>query len=115
MENRTDNAIRNDQNLDNNFGYSNFSACDPPEFQGEQDPIISYRWLLDIEEAFNVSRCPPEFQVRFPKYLLRKRVKDLWDLMKRTFRKELVDTMGWHEFKDKFLKFFAPEAEVKKI
>ncbi|GJU10187.1 hypothetical protein Tco_1132583 [Tanacetum coccineum] len=72
MENRTKNAIQNNQNLDNNFGYSDFSACDPPKFQREQDRIISYKQLLDIEEAFNVSRY-------------------------------------------KFLKVFAPEAEVKKI
>ncbi|GJW60993.1 zinc finger, CCHC-type, retrotransposon gag domain protein, partial [Tanacetum coccineum] len=115
MENRTENAIRNNQNLDNNFGYSDFSACDPPKFQREQDRIISYKRLLDIEEAFNVSRCPPEFQVRFAAYLLRKRAKDWWDLTKRNLGKELVDTMEWHEFKDKFLKVFAPEAEVKKI
>ncbi|GJZ08792.1 zinc finger, CCHC-type, retrotransposon gag domain protein [Tanacetum coccineum] len=115
IKNRAENEIKVNQNLDNNFGYKNFGACKPPEFQGEQEPIISYRWLVDIKEAFSVSRCPTELQVRFVTHLLRERVKDWWDLTKRTMGTELINRMEWREFKDMFLKVFAPEAKVKKI
>ncbi|PWA86177.1 zinc finger, CCHC-type, Retrotransposon gag domain protein [Artemisia annua] len=93
-------VVGTSKDLENQFKYKDFEVSNPPEFHGQQDPIISYRWLLDMEAAFSITKCPPEYQVRYASHLLRHRAKDC---------------MGWNEFKDMFLKYFSPEAAVRKI
>ncbi|PWA49741.1 zinc finger, CCHC-type, Retrotransposon gag domain protein [Artemisia annua] len=93
-------VVGTSKDLENQFKCKDFAVSNPPEFHGQQDPIISYRWLLDMEAAFSITKCPPEYQVRYASHLLRHRAKDC---------------MGWNEFKDMFLKYFSPEAAVRKI
>ncbi|PWA91100.1 hypothetical protein CTI12_AA092460 [Artemisia annua] len=40
--------------------YSDFSACKPPTYLGEQDPFKCHRWIQDVEGAFATSKCPEE-------------------------------------------------------
>ena len=58
------------------FQYRDFSVCSPPEFQGDFNPIISMRWISDMEGAFSTSGCPDNMKVRFAANLLRGSVKD---------------------------------------
>ncbi|PWA37876.1 zinc finger, CCHC-type, Retrotransposon gag domain protein [Artemisia annua] len=108
-------VIGTSKDLENQFKYKDFAVSNPPEFHGQQDSIISYRWLLDMETAFSITKCPPENKVEYAAHLLRHRAKDWWDMNKGASSLEAVNSMGWNEFKEMFLKYFSPEAEVRKI
>lgn len=58
------------QNRAREFQYRDFSACSPPEFKGDMNPIISMRWISDMECAFLTSGCPDNMKVRFSVNLL---------------------------------------------
>lgn len=37
------------------LAYKDFMACKPPEYQGESDPIKCFRWMSEVEGAFDIS------------------------------------------------------------
>ncbi|KAJ9563166.1 hypothetical protein OSB04_008326 [Centaurea solstitialis] len=43
--------------------YKDFTACQPPFFQRQKDPVASTRWLTEIEGAFLTSSCAAEVKV----------------------------------------------------
>ena len=42
-----------------NVNYKDFSACQPPLFEGKKDPVTSTRWIAKVEGAFRTSFCSP--------------------------------------------------------
>ena len=59
-----------------NVNYKDFSACQPPLFEGKKDPVNNTRWIAEVEGAFRTVFCPPEAKVRFATNLLRGAGKD---------------------------------------
>lgn len=53
-----------------------------------KDPVISSRWVTEIEEAFRTCGCPNNVK---------------------------IDTMTWEEFKELFQKQFIPHVEIERI
>ena len=51
--------------------YKDFSACQPPIFEGKRDPIASSRCISGVEGGFRTSFCMAEVKVRFAVNLLR--------------------------------------------
>ena len=75
------------------FVYKDFQACKPPVFEGETDPIISQRWVKDIEGVFRVSECPARLHVRFVTHMLRGAAKDWWGLLEAELPEDEVNGM----------------------
>ena len=82
--------------------YRDFSTCNPPQFNGQKDPVASSRWIADVEVAFLTISCPEEVKVRFAVNLLRKAAKDWWNLINRMRTPEQIATMTWEQFKELF-------------
>lgn len=97
------------------FDYKNFSNCKPSEFEGETNPIISLRWLSEVEGAFLLHECPQRLKVIFTEHLLRKRGKDWWDLIVKARGYQEAAKIPWDSFKEMFLEKYAPYAEIAKI
>ena len=57
------------------YDYKNFTICKPPTFDGTPDPIVSARWLSEIEGTFRTSRCPHEFRTIYGTSMLRNTAK----------------------------------------
>lgn len=55
--------------------YRDFSACILPQFTWSPYPLVSMRWITDIEGAFRTSRCPDEDKVNFAMDFLQERAK----------------------------------------
>ena len=45
------------------FQNRDFTECKPSEFKGGRDPIISMRWIAEVEGAFVTSGCPENKKV----------------------------------------------------
>ncbi|KAI3522357.1 hypothetical protein L1887_00076 [Cichorium endivia] len=95
--------------------YRDFSACQPPQFQGKRDPITSSRWITEIEGAFRTCFCPAEAKVRFAANLLRGPAKDWWEIEVNARTEAGIDAMTWEEFKEIFKEQFMPMIEVERV
>ena len=60
------------------FHYKDFSVCSPPLFKGDTSPIVSMRWISDVQGAFFTCGCPDHLRVRYASNLLREGARDWW-------------------------------------
>ncbi|KAI3825325.1 hypothetical protein L1987_06807 [Smallanthus sonchifolius] len=92
-----------------------FMVIKPKEYNGQVDPILSHRWVVDMESNFETTRCKPEDRVMFSVPLLTGRAKE-WLLNLRKERGERgVTSMSWEEFKAEFLKYHCPQAAIDRM
>ncbi|KAI3808945.1 hypothetical protein L1987_24908 [Smallanthus sonchifolius] len=85
-----------------------FMVIKPKEYNGQVDPILSHRWVVDMESNFETTKCKPEDRVMFSVPLLTGRAKE-WLLNLRKERGDLgVTSMTWEEFKAAFRKYHYP-------
>lgn len=94
------------------FQYRDLSACSPPEFKGDPNPITSMRWISDMEFAFLTSGCPDNLKVRFAVNLLRGGAKD-WCATTLTTAERT--TLTWDEFVTRFRAEYVPPVEMERI
>ena len=95
--------------------FRDFSACNPPQFEGKRDPILSIRWISDIEGAFRTSHCAAGNKVTYAVTYLRKSARSWWEFMLKKYSSEEIDTMTWEHFKEIFTEQFIPQIEIEKI
>ncbi|KAJ9562370.1 hypothetical protein OSB04_007530 [Centaurea solstitialis] len=97
--------------------YKDFSACQPPQFNGQKDPVASSRWISEVEGVFLTSSCSEEVKARYASNLLRKAAKDWWNLINRTRTPEQIATMTWEQFKEQFKEQYqyVPQVEVERL
>ncbi|KAJ9567317.1 hypothetical protein OSB04_003283 [Centaurea solstitialis] len=95
--------------------YKDFSACQPPQFNGQKDPVASSRWISEVEGAFLTSSCSEEMKVRYASNLLRKAAKDWWNLINRTRTPEQIAAMTWEQFKELFKEQYVPQVEMERL
>ncbi|KAD3337002.1 hypothetical protein E3N88_32522 [Mikania micrantha] len=95
--------------------YKDFMACKPAEFKGEVDPLMSQRWIADIESAFDTSHCDSSDQVMFAGNQLKDRAKDWWELLRKERGAQGMKGLNWTQFKELFLKRFCPQAAIDRI
>lgn len=60
--------------------YSEFCTTHPPNFYGGMDPIISMRWIIDVESAFRLCLCLEVLKAKFALNLLlsKGRIGGVW-------------------------------------
>ncbi|KAJ9561695.1 hypothetical protein OSB04_006855 [Centaurea solstitialis] len=98
------------------FTYKDFSACSPPEFNGESvDPMISMRWLKDVEGVFRTSGCPDEKRVLYAMNLLRGAAKHWWETATATMTEAELTTMTWAQFTTRFQTEYVPRVEMQRL
>ncbi|KAD3066814.1 hypothetical protein E3N88_34694 [Mikania micrantha] len=77
--------------------YKEFIACKPSVFKGEVDPLLSQRWISDMESTFETSHCDPNDAVIFVGNQLKERAKDWWELLQEFLhlrqKDEIIDTI----------------------
>ena len=95
--------------------FREFKACGAPEFSGVRDPIVSRRWVADIENAQRTSSCPEEAKVGFASCMLRDRARDWWGEITSQVGAAGVADMSWAEFVRRFDQEFAPPIEVQRM
>ncbi|KAJ9537987.1 hypothetical protein OSB04_030720 [Centaurea solstitialis] len=68
--------------------YKDFSASQPPQFNGQKDPVASSRWISEVEGAFLTISCTEEMKIA---------------------------TMTWEQFKELFKEQYVPQVEVERL
>ncbi|KAJ9563654.1 hypothetical protein OSB04_008814 [Centaurea solstitialis] len=95
--------------------YKDFLACQPPQFNGQKDPVAISRWISEVEGAFLTSSCSEEMKVRYASNLLRKAAKDWWNLINWTRTPEQIAAMTWEQFKELFKEQYVSQVEVEQL
>ncbi|KAD4179563.1 hypothetical protein E3N88_28154 [Mikania micrantha] len=95
--------------------YKEFVACKPTEFKGEVDPLLSQRWITDMESTFETCHCDPSDEVMFAGNQLKERAKDWWELLRKEKGRDGIKDLTWGAFKELFLKRFCPQAAIDRI
>ncbi|KAJ9561205.1 hypothetical protein OSB04_006365 [Centaurea solstitialis] len=96
-------------------GFKDFTACQPPHFGGEKDPIVASRWISEVEGAFLTSFCPAEVKVRYAANLLRGPAKDWWGVVNSSRTQEQIGALTWEAFLEMFRAEFVPQIEVERL
>ncbi|KAJ9553214.1 hypothetical protein OSB04_017259 [Centaurea solstitialis] len=76
--------------------YKAFSACKPPIYKGERDPVLAMRWVKEMEMVFETCRCAEEDKTGGR-------------------ATEAVRSLTWEEFVKKFKLQFCPMTTTKKM
>ncbi|GKF26326.1 hypothetical protein Tco_0082220, partial [Tanacetum coccineum] len=71
------------------------------------------RWFEKIETVFNISNCPPKYQVKYAKLTLHDSALTWWNSHKRTIGVEAAYTMNWAELMKLMTEVYCPRNEIK--
>ena len=97
------------------ISFKDFSACHPPTFHGGKDPVVSRRWIADLESAFYTSYCQDGAKARFASFLLRDGGRDWWEIVKESLSEEERDAITWTEFVERYTADFEPRVEMERV
>lgn len=77
-----------------------------------KDPIISKRWVVDMESAKMTSLYPEGLKVKDVACLLRDQARDWWEKVIHALGVSVVGAMTRTDFMTRFRAKFAPAMEV---
>ncbi|XP_024972673.1 uncharacterized protein LOC112511322 [Cynara cardunculus var. scolymus] len=90
-----------------------FFACKPPNFAGERDPKAMH-WRKEIESVFNTIHCPEADKVKFAVSVLKSNALFWWEV-ESLARTDVLQTLSWAEFVNRFKEQFCPKTAVKQM
>nr|XP_043630451.1 uncharacterized protein LOC122601777 [Erigeron canadensis] len=97
------------------YDLKSFTIANPPKYNGDPDPIVSTRWVNEIEGAFRITKTPREDKTLYGSSMLCDRAKLWWDgeIVKKG--EDATVGMEWADFKVAFFKEFRSEADVTRL
>nr|XP_043625465.1 uncharacterized protein LOC122596887 [Erigeron canadensis] len=97
------------------YDLKSFTIANPLKYNGDPDPIVSTRWVNEVEGAFRITKTPSEDKTSYGSSLLCNRAKLWWD--GKIFKKgeDAMVGMEWADFKVAFFKEFRSEADVTRL
>ncbi|KAL7607900.1 uncharacterized protein LOC111912373 [Lactuca sativa] len=95
--------------------YKYFLSCKPPEFKGSGDPVISMRWLKEMENVFKTSKCSEGDKVMYAVTMLKDEALYWWDMVSGMLGEGIVGQLTWGQFIAKFKEDFISESALDQI
>ncbi|GJR81791.1 putative reverse transcriptase domain-containing protein [Tanacetum coccineum] len=77
--------------------FQDFLKCKPHNFSGTEGVVGLIRWFEKMENVFNISNCPPKYQVKYATCTLQDSALTWWNSHKRTIGVEAAYAMNWVE------------------
>nr|GEW21271.1 reverse transcriptase domain-containing protein [Tanacetum cinerariifolium] len=71
--------------------FQDFLKCKPHTFSGTEGVVGLTRWLEKMETVFNISNCPPKYQVKYATCTLQNNALTWWNSHKRTIGVDVAD------------------------
>nr|GEZ89518.1 hypothetical protein [Tanacetum cinerariifolium] len=75
--------------------FQDFLKCKPHTFSGTEGVVGLTRWFEKMETLFNISNCPPKYQVKYDTCTLQDSALTWWNSHKRTFGVDVAYAMKW--------------------
>nr|GEZ53581.1 putative reverse transcriptase domain-containing protein [Tanacetum cinerariifolium] len=75
--------------------FQDFLKCKPHTFSGTEGVVGLTRWFEKIETVFNISNCPPKYQVKYATCTLHDGALTWWNSHKRTIGVDAAYAMKW--------------------
>ncbi|XP_071688266.1 uncharacterized protein [Rutidosis leptorrhynchoides] len=97
------------------YGLKDFKLGNPPTYEESLDPIVSSRWVTDIEACFRTTRCPDDLKTTFGTSMFRGLAQRWWNDLLVVKGSNYPDKITWEEFKVEFFKNFRSEGEVERL
>ncbi|GJS28577.1 hypothetical protein Tco_0489197 [Tanacetum coccineum] len=73
--------------------FQDFLKCKPHNFSGTEGVVGLTRWFEKMETVFNISNCPPKYQVKYATCTLQDSALTWWNSHKRTIGVEAAYAM----------------------
>ncbi|GJW67531.1 putative reverse transcriptase domain-containing protein [Tanacetum coccineum] len=75
--------------------FQDFLKCKPHNFSGTEGVVGLTRWFKKMETLFNISNCPPKYQVKYATCTLQDSALTWWNSHKRTIGVDAAYAMNW--------------------
>nr|GEX63029.1 reverse transcriptase domain-containing protein [Tanacetum cinerariifolium] len=77
--------------------FQDFLKCKPHTFSGTEGVVGLTRWFDRMETVFNISNCPPKYQVKYATCTLQNSALTWWNSHKRTIGVDAAYAIKWAE------------------
>ncbi|GJS91089.1 putative reverse transcriptase domain-containing protein [Tanacetum coccineum] len=95
--------------------FQDFLKCKPQNFSGTEGVVGLTRWFEKMETVFNISNCPPKYQVKYATCTLQDSALTWWKSYKITIGVEAAYTMNWVELMMLMTEVYCPRNEIQKM
>nr|GEU99451.1 putative reverse transcriptase domain-containing protein [Tanacetum cinerariifolium] len=75
--------------------FQDFLKCKPHTFSGTESVVGLTRWFKKMKTVFNISNCPPKYQVKYATCTLQDSALTWWNSHKRTIGVDAAYAMKW--------------------
>nr|GEU33295.1 putative reverse transcriptase domain-containing protein [Tanacetum cinerariifolium] len=91
--------------------FQDFLKCKPHTFSGTEGVVGLTRWFEKIETVFNISNCPPKYQVKYATCTLQNNALTWWNSHKRTIGVDVAYAMKWAGLMKLMTEVYCPRNE----
>ncbi|GKF91865.1 hypothetical protein Tco_0275566, partial [Tanacetum coccineum] len=95
--------------------FQDFLKCKPHNFLGSEGVVGLTRWFEKMETVFNITNCPPKYQVKYTTCTLQDSALTWWNSHKRTISVEAAYTMNWVELMKLMTEVYCLRNEIQKM
>nr|GFC34722.1 putative reverse transcriptase domain-containing protein [Tanacetum cinerariifolium] len=95
--------------------FQDFLKCKPHTFSGTKGVVRLTCWFKKMETVFNISNCPPKYQVKYATCILQDSALTWWNSHKRTVGVDDAYAMKWAGLMKLMTEVYCPRNEVQKI
>nr|GEZ40482.1 putative reverse transcriptase domain-containing protein [Tanacetum cinerariifolium] len=97
--------------MDREYTFQDFLKCKPHIFLGTDDVVGLTRWFEKIKTVFNISNCPPKYQVKYATCTLQDNALTWWNFHKRTIGVDAAYAMKWAGLMKLMTEVYCPRNE----
>nr|GEY31979.1 hypothetical protein [Tanacetum cinerariifolium] len=95
--------------------FQDFLKCKPHTFLGTEGIVGLTCWFEKMETVFNISNCPPKYQVKYATCTLHNSALTWWNSHKRTIGVDVAYAMKWAGLIKLMTEVYCSRNEVQKI
>nr|GEY86343.1 putative reverse transcriptase domain-containing protein [Tanacetum cinerariifolium] len=91
--------------------FQDFLKCKPHTFSRTEGVVRLTRWFEKMETVFNISNCPPKYQVKYATCTLQNSALTWWNSHKRTIGVDAAYAMKWAGLMKLMTEVYCPRNE----
>ncbi|GJS38191.1 putative reverse transcriptase domain-containing protein [Tanacetum coccineum] len=95
--------------------FQDFLKCKPHNFSRTKGVVGLTRWFEKMENVFNISNCPPKYQVKYATCTLQDSALTWWNSYKRTIGVDAAYAMKWDGLMKLMTEVYCPRNEIQKM